>query len=42
VTGLSWRVETVAFVELRRSSSRYLWDLVADVPTGWLRPLTGG
>jgi hypothetical protein len=42
VTGLSWRVETVAFVELRRSPSRYLWDLLAEVPTGWLRPLTGG
>jgi len=36
VAGLSWRVQTVAFVELRRSPGRYLWDVLAEVPIGRL------
>jgi hypothetical protein len=36
VAGLSWRVSTVAFVELRRSPRRYLWDVLAEVPIGRL------
>jgi hypothetical protein len=36
VAGLSWRVGTVAFVELRRSPRRYLWDVLAEVPIGRL------
>jgi hypothetical protein len=36
VAGLSWRVGTVAFVELRRSPGRYLWDVLAEVPIGRL------
>ena len=34
VTGLNWRVQTVAFVKLRRSPRRYLWDVLAEVLIG--------
>jgi 2'-5' RNA ligase len=36
VAGLSRRVSTVAFVQLRRSPRRYLWDVLAEVPIGRL------
>ena len=39
VAGLSWPVGTVAFVELRRSPRRYLWDVLAEVLIGRARPL---
>ena len=34
VAELSWRVQTVAFVELRRSPRSYFWKLLAEVPIG--------
>jgi hypothetical protein len=36
VTGLSWRVQTVAFVEWPRSPWSYSWDVLAKVPIGRL------
>jgi hypothetical protein len=42
VTGMNWRVQTVAFVKLRRSPRRYLWDVLAEVLIGRARPLTAG
>jgi hypothetical protein len=37
VTGLTWHVDGVAVVELRRTLRRYLWDVHAQMPLRRLR-----
>jgi 2'-5' RNA ligase len=34
MTGLTWHVDTLTFVELRRAPGRYDWKILADVPIG--------
>jgi hypothetical protein len=33
-TGVTWHVDTLTFVELRRTPGRYDWEILADVPLG--------
>ena len=37
LTGLTWHVDAVALIELRRTPRRYLWDVFVEMPLRRLR-----